>query len=68
MSVTQSRGGVVHFENQRALIVKSKRLPTVEGLTYRAERRECHRPDTNDRLLTEWSGPGRAIAAKEING
>jgi hypothetical protein len=56
----------MHFKNQHALIVrgmasisKSKRLPSVEGLTHRAERRESHPPDTDGRLLTEMSRAGR---------
>jgi hypothetical protein len=55
MSVAQSRGGVMHFKNQHALIVKSKRLTSVEGPAYRAERRESHRADTDDRLSTEMN-------------
>ena len=59
----------MHFKNQRALIVrgkamssKSRRLPSVEGLTHRAERRKSHRPDTDSRLLTEMEQQPNVLA------
>jgi hypothetical protein len=50
----------MHFKDQHALIVpgkamflKSKMLPSVEGLSSCAKRRERHPSDTDSRLLTE---------------
>jgi hypothetical protein len=59
----QSQAHEMHFKLQHDLVVqgkvtfrKLKPLPPVEGLIHRVENRECHRPDTDSRLLTQRNG------------
>jgi hypothetical protein len=58
-----SRTSTYSSHGETARFSKSKRLPSVEGLTHRAEPWESHLPDTDSRLLTEMNRAPNLLTA-----